>query len=108
MFEACLTLPKDPREAQLLADNLDALARALRDWPDDAWRKVSAQPAEPAEGSSSLFERLVARTAPTALEPRKRARAMRSAAAAADVLRVLWPEQAIAPAAEPVPVAQAA
>jgi hypothetical protein len=108
MFEACLTLPKDPREAQLLADNLDALARALRDWPDDAWRKATAHPAQPAEGSSGLFERLVARTAPAALEPRKRRRAMRSAAAAADVLRVLWPEQAATIQATPAEVARAA
>jgi hypothetical protein len=107
MFEACLTLPKNPREARLLADNLDALARALRDWPEDAWRKVAARPAD---SSGGLFERLVARTAPAALEPRSRARAMQSAAAVADVLRVLWPEHAAEPAAPATaaPVARAA
>jgi hypothetical protein len=103
MFEACLTLPQGPHEARLLADNLDALAHALRDWPDEAWRKVTTQPDEE---SGSLFERLVARTAPTALVPRKRAQAMQSAAAVADVLRVLWPEQTAAPAE--AAVAQAA
>lgn len=92
MFEACLTLPKDPREASLIADNLEALARALQEWPSEAWHKVGSEPAD----SSGLFERLVARTAPAARHPRKREQAMRSAAAVADVLRVLWPEPALA------------
>ena len=96
MFEACLTLPHDPREATLLADQLDSLARALREWPDDAWRTVAATAttaaghADPARGS--LFERLVLRTAPAALDPRQRQRALASAEATAAVLRVLWPE----------------
>jgi hypothetical protein len=88
MFEACLTLPRDRREATLIADNLDALARALREWPISAWRTVVDAPSEARGG---LFERLLARTAPLALEPQQRARALRSAEAVADVLRVLWP-----------------
>jgi hypothetical protein len=92
MFEACLTLPRDRREATLIADNLDALARALRDWPPAAWRKVADTPSDARAGD--LFERLVARTAPVALDPRQRARALRSAEAVADVLRVLWPTPA--------------
>ena len=89
-FEACLSLPRDPREAGLIADQLEALARALRDWPADAWRRVLSD-AVPGE-SGGLFERLVARTAPVALDPRQRARALESAEAVASVLRVLWPE----------------
>lgn len=89
MFEACLSLPRDPREAHLLADSLEALARALREWPAEAWRNVGTQPGS---ASASLFERLVARTAPAAREPRNRARALQSAEAVAAVLRVLWPE----------------
>jgi hypothetical protein len=89
MFEACLSLPQNRREALVLADQLDALARALRDWPVDAWRAVSARPATE---SGELFERLVARTAPAAMKPSQRTRALRSAQSVADVLRVLWPE----------------
>jgi hypothetical protein len=100
MFEACLQLPRDPREARLLADALDALARALHDWPADAWRTVADQPAPPEAG---LFERLVARTAPAALDARQRPRALASAAAVADVLRVLWPTPTAV--SEPVPLA---
>src|SRR5689334_23192110 len=86
-FEACLALPRDPREAALIADNLEALARALRDWPMDAWLKVHAE--TKAEGG--LFERLVARAAPAALDPRSKQAAMQSAEAVAGVLRVMWP-----------------
>jgi len=100
MFEACLQLPRDPREARLLADALDALARALRDWPAEAWRNVADQPAPPEAG---LFERLVARTAPAALDARQRTRALESAEAVADVLRVLWPAPTMV--AERAPVA---
>ena len=57
MFEACLSLPQNRREALMLAEQLDALARALRDWPVEAWRAVSAKPASE---SSGVFERLVA------------------------------------------------
>ena len=87
MFEACLTLPRNPGEARLIADSLDALARALRDWPPDAWRKV-----DPSPTGAGLFERLVARTAPVALDPKHKTRALHSAEAVASVLRVLWPE----------------
>ena len=90
-FEACLSLPRDPREAKLIADNLEALARALRDWPVEAWQKVAARSGAAAD-SGALFDRLLVRTAPAALDPRQRARARESAEAAADVLRVLWPE----------------
>lgn len=100
-FEACLALPRDPREAQLLADNLEALARALREWPDDAWRQLIAED-KPTE-AGGLFGRLALRTAPAALHKEHRARAMQSAEAVADVLRVLWPEartRAAAPEAD--------
>ncbi|HEY0584487.1 MAG TPA: hypothetical protein VGE94_20055 [Chloroflexota bacterium] len=93
MFEACLSLPRDPREAALIADNLESLARALREWPAEAWCKMAA-PETPAAngGPSGLFERLVRRTAPAALDVRHRTRALESAEAAANVLRVLWPD----------------
>jgi hypothetical protein len=87
MFEACLALPKNPNEAKLIADNLDALANALRDWPHEAWQKVSTT-----EPQGGLFERLVAGTAEAALNPTHRTKAMQSAEAVADVLRVMWPE----------------
>ena len=90
MFEASLTLPRNPREADAIADSLDALATALRDWPLEAWKTVPQKAAAPDAGH---FERLVARTAPAALEPRSRTTALHSAQAVADVLRVLWPEQ---------------
>jgi hypothetical protein len=93
MFEACLSLPRNPREAALIADNLEGLARALREWPIEAWRKVSTTPpaANTGDVSSGLFARLVARTAPAALDSQQRARALGSAEAVADVLRILWP-----------------
>ena len=91
MFEACLTLPQNRREARLIADSLDALAGALRDWPTEAWRKVGTSPTA---APPTLFERLVARTAPAALDARSRAQVLRSAEAVRDVLRVLWPEPA--------------
>lgn len=87
-FEACLSLPHDPREAALIADNLEALARALREWSVDAWLAINTQKSP----SSGLFERLVARTAPMATDPRQKQIAMESAAAVAAVLRVLWPD----------------
>jgi hypothetical protein len=97
MFEACLSVPQNRREAVLLADQFDALARALRDWSVDAWRTVGTKPLA---DSSGLFERLVARTAPAALKPSRRQQALESAAAVADVLRVLWPDAATAREAE--------
>ena len=87
MFEVCLTLAQNPHEAQLLAESLDGVARALREWPLDTWHKVNLTPTGP-----GLFERLVARTQPAALDSRKRVLALDSAEAVADVLRVLWPE----------------
>ena len=94
MFEACLHLPKTAKEADLIAENLDALATALRDWPVEAWQKVEPPDSDPsAEGPNvGLFERLIARTAATALDPRQSTRAMHSARAVAGVLRVMWPE----------------
>lgn len=89
-FEACLSLPRDPREAELIADNLEALARALREWPDDAWQRLLAEDTPTEAGG--LFERLVVRTAPAAVDKHQRARARESAEAVAGVLRVLWPE----------------
>ncbi len=87
-FEACLALPHDPREAALIADNLEALARALRVWPAEAWQAVNSSAPE----SEGLFDRLVARTAPVATDPALRVRSLESAEATAAVLRVLWPE----------------
>ena len=88
-LEACLRLPRDPREAALIADSLDALARALRDWPDEAWLKLSEQESSEQDG---LFQRLAMRTAEAQLDARQRTHATRSAEAVASVLRVLWPE----------------
>lgn len=94
MYEACLSLPQNRREAALIAEQLEALARALREWPAEAWRSVSGRATSP---DASLFERLVARTAPAALDARSRERALISADTVAAVLGVLWaapPEQA--------------
>jgi hypothetical protein len=44
VFEACLALPQDRHEAQLLAASLEALARALDEWPAEAWQKVDPNP----------------------------------------------------------------
>jgi|SRR5579864_37084 len=97
-FEACLSLPRDPHEARLIADNLDALARALRDWPAEAWQRLLDSGAPTGDG---LFERLAQRAAPAAADKRTRSEAARSAEAVAGVLRVLWPEvQATRPAQE--------
>ena len=90
MFEACLSLPRNAYEAELIADNLDALACALRDWPAQAWRTVASTSSLP--DSSGLFDRLVSRTAPAALDASHRRQALESAETVAGVLRVLWPE----------------
>jgi hypothetical protein len=90
MFEACLSLPKDPHEAKLIAESLEELSNALRDWSHDAW--VQAGATEKAEKGTRLFDRLVAHTQPAALDMQQRVKAMESAAEVADVLRVLWPE----------------
>ena len=91
MFAACLSVPKNPYEARLVADALESLARALREWPADAWRRLDAMASRPTE-PDGLFERLVARARPLALDPRQREEAIHSAEAVAAVLRVLWPE----------------
>ena len=96
MFEACLTLPQNPREARLVADVLERVARALNEWPREAWQKLAAE--RPSD-NPGLFERLVTRVAPLALS-RERDAALASAEATAAVLRCLWPE-AGAPAAVP-------
>jgi len=88
-FEACLSLPRDPREAGLIADNLEALAGALRDWPAEAWQRVLSD--ETQGDANGLFERLVARTAPAAVDKHGRSQALTSAEACADVLRVMEP-----------------
>ena len=90
LFEACLSLPHNAYEAELLADNLEALARALRDWPAEAWRTVAST--KSLSDSSGLFDRLVSRTAPAALEAAHKRHALESAEAVAGVLRVLWPD----------------
>ena len=97
-FEACLLLPRDPREAGLIADNLEALASALREWPVDAWQQLlsnggeASKPGAPSREGEGLFERLLVRTAPAAIDTHHRGRALESAEAVASVLRVLWPE----------------
>jgi len=96
VFEACLTLAQNRNEAQLLAESLDALARALREWPREAWQKVNLHPT-----GGGLFERLLARTQPAALDTRQRELALESAEAVAAVLRVLWPDTRAHRAAEP-------
>jgi hypothetical protein len=107
-FEACLSLPRDRREARLVADNFDALAKALREWPTDAWQKVASSDEPVSEG---LFERLVARAAPAAMHPRQRTATLDSAESVASVLRVLWPEASSAAeprfAEDPAPVTPA-
>ena len=96
-FDACLSLPRDPREAALIADGLEALARALREWSDEAWGRVLASDTPTEAGG--LFERLVARTAPAALNKTQNARARESAEEVVNVLRVLWPEAQASPTA---------
>ena len=102
MFNSCLSVPKTPYEARLVADALESLARALREWPADAWCQLGAAAAR-ASGPESLFERLVARARPLALDPRQREEAIHSAEAVAAVLRVLWPEARGGRGVEPVP-----
>jgi hypothetical protein len=89
MFEACLTLPQNPREARLVADVLERVTRALDEWPREAWQKLAAEPTANGDG---LFERLIARVAPLAVVKGKREAALASAEATAAVLRCLWPE----------------
>jgi hypothetical protein len=91
MFESCLTLPQNPYEARLIADNFEAVARALREWPVDAWLKLARSSNPEGARRSGLFERLVARVAPLAVRPRQREQAIASAEATAAVLRCLWP-----------------
>ena len=95
MFEACLSLPQNPREARLVAHVLERVARALREWPREAWQKLAAERPAPDAG---LFERLVARVAPLALVGREREAALASAEATAAVLRCLWPSASAMPA----------
>ena len=90
MFEACLSLPRNAYEAELIADNLEALARALRDWPAEAWRTAASTSSLP--DSPGLFDRLVSRTAPVTLDADHKRQALDSAEAVACVLRALWPE----------------
>jgi len=95
-FEACLRLPRDPREAALIADSLEALARALREWPDEAWLTLDEQQQSSSE-KDGLFHRLAMHTAEADLDPPQRAHASTSAEAAASVLRVLWPARNTTP-----------
>jgi hypothetical protein len=97
MFSACLSLPKNPREAQLVAEHLEALARALHEWPTNAWKRITADQSR----RDSLFERLVAQAAPLALDPTRRTEALASAECTAAVLRCLWPEARVQAPAEP-------
>ena len=98
MFSALLSLPKDRMEARLVADALDGVARALREWPTDAWKQVrqttdpSSSPAPLAEtATAGLLERLVGYVAPVTGDTRAKKEALRSAEASAAVLRSLWP-----------------
>ncbi|HEX2183942.1 MAG TPA: hypothetical protein VHN78_00380 [Chloroflexota bacterium] len=75
-----------------MAEALESLARALREWPAEAWRRLGAAPVTQGSGPDSLLERLVARARPLALDRHQREEAIRSAEAVAAVLRVLWPE----------------
>jgi len=102
MFEACLTLPQNPREARLVADVLERVALALDEWPREVWQKLAAERTADAAG---LFERLIARVAPLALVKGEREAALASAEATAAVLRCLWPDSPAlkAVAAEPEP-----
>jgi hypothetical protein len=102
MFETCLALPQNPNEARLLAEALEALARALREWPTEAWHKLAIAPTS----DGGMFERLAARVAPLALKPPQRTATLESAEAAAGVLRCLWPEaDAVARIGSPVALA---
>jgi hypothetical protein len=105
-FEACLSLPHDPREAALIADNLEALARALRDWPVEAWQQLAMKAADGSK-PNGLFDRLAQNTARAALNSPQRAVAQQSAEAVAAVLRVLWPATAATPEDEERLVASA-
>lgn len=89
MFGACLSIAQDPAEARLVAENLESLARALRDWPAEAWERIASDPNPP---QGSLFERLVSKSAPMAKDRKRRAQAVASAEETAAVLRVLWPQ----------------
>jgi hypothetical protein len=87
MYEACLRLPNNPDEARLLADQLDALAQAMRNWSSDERNTFEA-----ASSTEGLLERLVAHSASAARDPRSRRLAIQSAEASAAVLRVMWPD----------------
>jgi hypothetical protein len=89
MFAACLSLAQNPAEARLVAENLESLARALRDWPAEAWERVASDPNPPRDG---LFQRLGSKAAPMAKQSRQRTVAIASAEETAAVLRVLWPQ----------------
>ncbi len=95
MFSAVLSLPRSPHEAKAVADALDALVRALREWPAAAWKQVRATAPNTLgaiEPGTGLSERLIPLAAPLALDARRREEAIRSAESVAAVLRVLWPQ----------------
>jgi hypothetical protein len=89
MFNSFIALAQSPSEAVVVAEALEAVARALREWDAEAWKKVQDQEVTENPG---LFERLTVQVAPVATDRKSRAGALRSAEASAAVLRVLWPE----------------
>jgi hypothetical protein len=97
MFDATLTLAQNRREAQALAETLESVARALREWDVPAW-EAAAERAVTEE--SSHFERLIQQVATKELDARGRTQAVRSAEAVTGVLRVLWPSAADLPQIE--------
>jgi hypothetical protein len=94
MFGTVVSLPRTPSEARLVAEALEALARAMRDWPLETWVDLEAEPPDPvpAPPMNQLFDRLVVQAAPLAIHTRSREEATRSAEVTAAVLRSLWPE----------------
>jgi hypothetical protein len=100
MFGAVVSLPRAPSEARLVAEALEALARALRDWPLETWQQIEQRPVTPeaAPPLSRLLDRLVVQAAPLAVHAHGRDEAIRSAEVTAAVLRALWPAQSQPPA----------
>jgi len=89
MFDSCIALAQSPSEARAVADALEAVARALREWDAEAWKKVQDRDET---DNAGLFERLTLKVAPAAYDRKSRGHALRSAEASAAVLRVLWPD----------------
>lgn len=110
MFSALLSLPRDRSEARLVADALDGVARALREWPVDAWQQLRQRSADGGQtteplverATAGLLQRLLAHVAPLSGDARRKSQALRSAEVTASVLSVLWPDGAVQAGALPV------